>query len=91
VTRVGCTPRTGGEEIHAALSSLAAAARRHPLQDPRLAQRQDLMVLNGAYLIDSAEIQRFAAAARAMVGELAGFQLDVTGPWPPYSFADGPG
>ncbi|HUK73817.1 MAG TPA: GvpL/GvpF family gas vesicle protein [Streptosporangiaceae bacterium] len=79
-----------GEEIHAALGRLAVAARRHAPQDPRLTGNEDgWMVLNGAYLVDSGRGQEFAATAGAMVSGLAGFQLDVTGPWPAYSFSVG--
>jgi len=79
-----------GEDIHGALTGRAVAARQHPLQDPRLAGNQELMVLNGAYLVDAARMDQFAAYARAAVADLARFRLDITGPWPPYSFADGP-
>lgn len=85
-----------GAAIHGELSELAAAARRHPLQDqpPAATAGQEAagqMVLNGAYLVPSAGAAQFAAAARAVVADLAGFRLEVTGPWPPYSFADGTG
>lgn len=82
----------GGADLHGALSLGVAAARQHPPQNPQLARGQGLMVLNGAYLVDDAHQDRFADRARAMLAELdlAGFRLDVTGPWPPYSFAEGP-
>jgi Gas vesicle synthesis protein GvpL/GvpF len=81
--------------IHDELSSLAVAGRQHqpqdaPAADPGSTQARDVMVLNGAYLVAMAGLAEFAAGARAAVAGLAGFRLDVTGPWPPYSFADGP-
>jgi hypothetical protein len=45
------------------------------------------MLLNAAYLIDaegSAEFDSEVAAAAAAHPDL---KLDLTGPWPPYSFA----
>ncbi len=52
------------EEIHAVLSRLAVAARRHAPQDTRLTGNEDgWMVLNGGYLVDSGRSQEFAAAA----------------------------
>jgi hypothetical protein len=85
-----------GAAIHAELSVLASAARRHPLQDQPPAataghEAAGQMVLNGAYLVPSAGAAQFATAARAIVADLVGFRLEVTGPWPPYSFADGTG
>jgi gas vesicle protein GvpL/GvpF len=81
--------------VHDELSRLAVAGRQHQPQDtPAAGSRstgaRDVMVLNGAYLVAVADLAEFAAGARAAVAELAGFRLDVTGPWPPYSFADGP-
>ncbi len=70
------------------------AARQHqpqdPAADPRPGPARDVMLLNGAYLVDAGRLADFAAAARASVAGRDGFRADVTGPWPPYSFADGP-
>jgi Gas vesicle synthesis protein GvpL/GvpF len=83
-----------GADIHRALSAMAAAACEHQVQDVQSDEHgagdQGLMVLNGAYLVETASMARFAESAQAVVGELPGFRLEVTGPWPPYSFADGP-
>jgi hypothetical protein len=78
------------EEVHAELSGMAVAACRHRLQDTQMAGDHGLMVLNAAYLVELDGAGQFAESARTLAGELAGFRLEVTGPWPPYSFADGP-
>jgi hypothetical protein len=78
----------GGEQIHQALAALAVAAHRHVPQDAPLADQDGCMVLNGAYLIDAERFAEFTAAARAMATDPT-FRLEVTGPWPPYSFAGG--
>jgi len=75
------------EQIHTALLRLAEAATRHPPQDPQLTGQRAWMVLNGAYLVDDARTEEFAAAVTALDGELPGMWLELTGPWPPYSFA----
>ncbi|MBF8185423.1 GvpL/GvpF family gas vesicle protein [Nonomuraea sp. K274] len=75
---------TRAEEIHAALSSLAAASRRHRAQDPQLSGRDDWMLLNGAYLVDEGRDEEFAAMASTLGGD--GVDLRLTGPWAPYSF-----
>jgi Gas vesicle synthesis protein GvpL/GvpF len=79
-----------GQEIHTALERLAAAAHLHPTQDPRSDGEEGLMVLNAAYLVESALLSEFADAAQAVGAEAGALKVDVTGPWPAYSFADGP-
>lgn len=73
-----------GEEIHAALSAVAADSTRFPLRGAGPAD-QDQPVLHGSYLIERGDEERFAAAVRAM--STLGARLEVTGPWAPYSFA----
>lgn len=76
--------------IHTALAGYAVAARRHAPQDRRLSGAATAMVLNGAYLIDRTALDGFSA----LVGELADrhpeLRLELTGPWPPYSFVAEP-
>ncbi|MEV4515449.1 GvpL/GvpF family gas vesicle protein [Dactylosporangium sp. NPDC049525] len=74
------------EEVHAALTEHAERARRHPPQDRSLSGRRDVMVLNGAYLVGAADADQFAAAVAALTGRLPALRLQLTGPWPPYSF-----
>ncbi|HEU5419217.1 MAG TPA: GvpL/GvpF family gas vesicle protein [Streptosporangiaceae bacterium] len=88
----------GGAAIHTALSALAAAGRQHPPQDIPLPGDHDrpgdgqpeLMVLNGAYLVEPGSLPQFSHAAQSAVSARPGFRLELTGPWPPYSFAGGP-
>lgn len=79
-----------GQETHAALERLAVAAHLHPTHDPQADGEEGLMVLNAAYLVESAQLSEFADSAQAVAGEAGAFKVDVTGPWPAYSFADGP-
>ncbi|AQZ71005.1 gas vesicle synthesis GvpLF [[Actinomadura] parvosata subsp. kistnae] len=72
------------DHIHRALSALAAAGRRHRAQDPRLSGRDDIMLLNGAYLVDETRTEEFTALAEKLGGD--GVEIRVTGPWAPYSF-----
>jgi len=74
-------------EIHALLSSAAAASRRLAPQDPRLSGHQGVMSLNAAYLVDESEVERFSALVRDLQDGNPSVRLDVQGPWPPYSFA----
>ena len=77
-----------GEEIHAALGPLAVASRLHPLHDTGAAA--GLQVLNAAYLVEPANLSEFAESARALAAQAGALTVAVTGPWPAYSFADGP-
>ncbi|NUS92525.1 MAG: GvpL/GvpF family gas vesicle protein [Nocardia sp.] len=75
------------ETIHTRLSRRAAAGRRQPTTDPALSGRSDWMVLNGTYLVDDDRADDFAATVDALSAEFPGIRLELTGPWPPYSFA----
>ncbi|WP_199433061.1 GvpL/GvpF family gas vesicle protein [Qaidamihabitans albus] len=82
--------RTAAEHagrLHAALTDLSVAGRRHAPQDPNLSGQRAWMVLNGSYLVDDARADEFAAAVSDLDGERSGVSLELTGPWPPYSFS----
>ncbi|HWC38075.1 MAG TPA: GvpL/GvpF family gas vesicle protein [Acidimicrobiales bacterium] len=75
------------EDVHAALAELATASRRHPPQDRRLTRQASAMVLNGAYLLDEERTDEFVAVATDLDDRHPELRLELTGPWPPYSFA----
>ncbi|KAB2371737.1 GvpL/GvpF family gas vesicle protein [Actinomadura montaniterrae] len=74
--------------IHDRLAELAVAARHHPPQDPKLSGRAGVQILNAAYLLEEGDAAAFAEAARAAGERCPGIEVEVTGPWPPYSFID---
>jgi hypothetical protein len=45
------------------------------------------MVLNGTYLVDDDRADEFASTVEELGKEYPGIRLELTGPWPPYSFA----
>jgi hypothetical protein len=45
------------------------------------------MMLNAAYLVAQDRSREFAAAADRLAGQHPAVRLELTGPWPPYSFA----
>ncbi len=75
------------EEVHEALSAVSVASRRLPAQDPRLTGYQGTMVLNGAYLVDIDDGASFESLVQSLAEAHPESQVDVRGPWPPYSFA----
>ena len=80
--------RIDAEKVAAALEELADETRRHTPHDPRLSGHPRGMLVNAAYLVRSESVTEF----RTRVGEYAADRgpgdVVLTGPWPPYSFAD---
>lgn len=77
---------SSAEEIHAELAALAAAARLHKPQHPQLTGRPEPMILNATYLVDDERVSVFCAAADELAGRHPAVRVELTGPWPPYSF-----
>ncbi len=75
--------------VHAALAGYAVAACRHAPQDRRISGAEATMALNGAYLVDCTEVSGFAALVRELAQRNPAIRLELTGPWPAYSFVDG--
>ncbi len=76
----------GARAAHAELGRHCAASRLHPPQSPQLSGRKEAMVLNGAYLLDNDRAAEFSAAVAALNDSDPRLRLELTGPWPPYSF-----
>jgi hypothetical protein len=64
------------------LTALALSSRR------ALVPRPDLPVLD-AYLVDRGRVEEFVALVARLSDGLDDVELVCTGPWPPYSFAEG--
>ncbi|MFI0776599.1 GvpL/GvpF family gas vesicle protein [Streptomyces sp. NPDC021212] len=78
------------EEIHTALAALAAATATHPPQDARLAAYEGWMVLNNSYLVPDDRTEEFTAAVTGLGERYPDVDLELSGPWPPYSFTAPP-
>ena len=76
------------QDIHAQLAAQASHSRLNQAQTVSEHGQGDEMFLNGAYLVDDANWPSFRAALDALVASWReqGFQIDLTGPWPPYNF-----
>jgi len=74
------------QSVHHTLSRLAAETRLHPPQAPQLTGSETPMLLNAAYLLEDSGSDSFGAAVAALTREHPGIRLELTGPWPPYSF-----
>ncbi|MEU6079394.1 GvpL/GvpF family gas vesicle protein [Streptomyces sp. NPDC047108] len=73
-------------DIDAALVSLATDRAEHRPQDARLAQYEGWMVLNNSYLVADARAEEFAALVADLRTRFPDVRLELSGPWPPYSF-----
>lgn len=73
-------------ELHARLSDQADGAMLLRPQDRRLSGREARMVLNGAYLVRRGAASDFQRLVESHAG--AELELELTGPWPPYHFAE---
>jgi hypothetical protein len=76
------------EEIGQKLSPVAVATRRHPSPLPNLADDSGWIVLNSAYLVETEHASRFSEIVASVTARHTALRAVVTGPWPPYSFAD---
>jgi hypothetical protein len=81
-------PGAFAEMVDRALAGIAIASRHYAPQDPRIDGSEKSLVLNAAYLVLSDRAGEFTAVARALTRAHQGMGAGLTGPWPPYSFAD---
>ena len=86
--RVDALATACARECHARLGDVAASARVNPAQRPEAHGRDADMVLNGVYLIADDDRGVLQAVVEELRGEYEplGFELEPTGPWPPYNF-----
>ncbi len=76
------------EEIHARLEQVADAARANAPQRQEVHGRDGRMLLNGVYLVPREREDDFADLVSSLREQRqeSGFELELTGPWPPYNF-----
>jgi hypothetical protein len=79
--------------VHGALSAKAretALARTSRTGDRGQDGRQETLILSAAYLVDKRSEPQFHQALEQVRAELPAerFTLELTGPWPPYSFVN---
>ena len=79
------------QESHERLANVARAARANPVQPLDDASSPRRMILNGAYLVDAAAQAQFRDEVGAVARDRGddGVDFELTGPWPPYNFAEG--
>jgi hypothetical protein len=78
---------SGAQAVHAELTAKAADTRLHPPQPAQLSGISQPTLLNAAYLLDPADSVDFTAAVAGQATAHCELRVELTGPWPPYSFA----
>lgn len=76
----------GAQAVYGELSRHAAQARRYPPQSAQLSGSRAPMLLNAAYLLEAGGATDFASVVAATAAAHPELRLELTGPWPPYSF-----
>jgi hypothetical protein len=74
------------QAVHSELSGRAAQARLYPPQAAQLTGNRAPMLLNAAYLLDASSATGFASVVADAATAHPELRLELTGPWPPYSF-----
>lgn len=79
------------ETIHHRLSELCIGAKVLAVHRPEASGHTGEMVLNGAYLVPAEQTDAFHSAVGSLTAEAAaaGMDVELTGPWPAYNFAEG--
>lgn len=73
-------------DVHARLAGHAEAAMLRPPQSAQLSGIRLLMLLNAAYLVKVGDGTSFTAAVAGEATAHPELRIELTGPWPPYSF-----
>jgi hypothetical protein len=75
-------------ELHAALTEMSAEAVRVPLP-AQAAGGERSLILHAAYLVADGSFAGFRATVQEQAARIAGsgFEIEFTGPWPPYHFS----
>jgi hypothetical protein len=78
---------SGAQAVHAELTAKAIGTRLHPPQSAQLSGVRQPVLLNAAYLLETADCVTFTAAVAGQASAHPELRVELTGPWPPYSFA----
>ncbi|MEL5960310.1 GvpL/GvpF family gas vesicle protein [Streptomyces sp. CLV115] len=77
----------GAERVQAAARAHAVDRVQHRPQQGELARGPGENVVNDAYLVPLHQAEGFRTAVMRAAEGLHGVRIEITGPWPPYSFA----
>jgi hypothetical protein len=75
------------ERLIAVLEPVAVGAVEHQLHAASIDPGAGDMILNWSYLVEDSRSAAFSAAVADAAGDLPALRVELTGPWPAYSFA----
>ena len=78
------------ERVTAVADGLATAKVAHRPQQGELASGPGENIANDAYLVPDDRSEEFRVAVAGLADDVPGVQIELTGPWAPYSFATPP-
>ncbi|MFF7650341.1 GvpL/GvpF family gas vesicle protein [Streptomyces sp. NPDC007983] len=76
------------ERVDAVVRGFAVATRRLRPHGVEVTGKDRAHILNAAYLLDTARTRELRAALTSLRRDEPAIQIDLSGPWPPYSFTD---
>ncbi|MFI0814802.1 GvpL/GvpF family gas vesicle protein [Streptomyces sp. NPDC021098] len=76
------------ERVDTVVRGLAVAARRLRPHGAEVTGKDRTHILNAAYLLDTARTRELRAALASLRGDEPAIQIELSGPWAPYSFTD---
>ncbi|MEU1805483.1 GvpL/GvpF family gas vesicle protein [Streptomyces sp. NPDC019937] len=76
------------ERVDAVVRGFAVATRRLRPHGVEVTGKDRTHILNAAYLLDTARTRELRAALTSLRRDEPAIQIDLSGPWPPYSFTD---
>ncbi|MEI6049094.1 MAG: GvpL/GvpF family gas vesicle protein [Bacteroidota bacterium] len=76
-----------GQEYYDAFQNLSESSSLNNLLPKEFTGREDTMILNATFLISKNKVTDFKSIAETLKEKnISGFFIEVTGPWPPFSF-----
>ncbi|MFI0774753.1 GvpL/GvpF family gas vesicle protein [Streptomyces sp. NPDC021212] len=76
------------ERVDSVVRAFAVAARRLRPHGVEVTGKDRTHILNAAYLLDATRTRELRAALDSLRRDEPAIQIDLSGPWPPYSFTD---
>jgi len=80
--------KTFGQENFDKFKNLSQSTNLNNLMPKEFTGREDTMILNATFLVSKEKVSDFKALLETLEkkGKNSGFLLEMTGPWPPFSF-----
>jgi len=77
-----------GQEYYDKCKNLSESTSLNNLLPKELSGREDTMILNATFLVSKNKVTDFKSTVDALKNRngKTGFSIEVTGPWPPFSF-----